>query len=135
MGIVRPGDMGFDVVHLNLHKSFATPHGGRGPGSGPVGCKAFLAPFLPLNNPAFSADGTYCLSQPEQTIGSVKAFYGNFLVVVKAFTYMLTLGAEGVPEVARNAVLNANYLRVLLSKKYDIAFNEICMHEFVMSLS
>jgi len=135
MGIVRPGDMGFDVVHLNLHKSFATPHGGGGPGSGPVGCKAFLAPFLPLNNPAFSADGTYCLSQPEQTIGSVKAFYGNFLVVVKAFTYLLTLGAEGVPEVARNAVLNANYLRVLLSKKYDIAFNEICMHEFVMSLS
>ncbi|MCE5195568.1 MAG: aminomethyl-transferring glycine dehydrogenase subunit GcvPB [Negativicutes bacterium] len=135
MGIVRPGEMGFDVIHLNLHKSFATPHGGGGPGSGPVGCKAFLAPFLPLNNPAIAADGTYCLSQPEQSIGSVRTFYGNFLVVVKALTYLLTLGAEGIPEVAANAVLNANYLRVLLSEKYEIAFNGICMHEFVISLA
>lgn len=135
MGIVRPGDMGFDVIHLNLHKSFATPHGGGGPGSGPVGCKAFLAAFLPLYATALTLEGTYHFKQPEQSIGSIKAFYGNFLVVVKALTYLLTLGAEGVPEVARNAVLNANYLRVLLSKKYDIAFNAICMHEFVISLA
>ncbi len=133
MGVVRPGDMGFDVIHLNLHKTFSTPHGGGGPGAGPVGCKALLQPFLPVYH-AIERDGVYSYEMPAQTIGSVKAFYGNFLVVVRALTYLLTLGAEGVPEVAQNAVLNANYMRALLRGKYDVAHDGICMHEFVLTL-
>ena len=121
MGIARPGDMGFDVVHLNLHKTFSTPHGGGGPGSGPVGCKEFLAPFLP-------GQGT------EESIGRVKMFYGNFLVVVKALAYILTLGKEGIPEAAANAVLNANYMKAKLSDVYEMAYPDPCMHEFVMTL-
>ena len=120
MGIIRPGDMGFDVVHLNLHKTFSTPHGGGGPGSGPVGCKSALAKFLP--------------EQPGG-IGKVKAFYGNFLVVVRALAYILTLGREGIPEAAQNAVLNANYLKSRLSDIFKIASEEPCMHEFVLSLA
>jgi glycine dehydrogenase subunit 2 len=130
VGIVRPGDMGFDVVHLNLHKTFSTPHGGGGPGSGAVGCKALLSPFLPVSG----LKGDDAASRP-QTIGRVRAFYGNFLVVVRAAAYLLMLGKEGVPEIARNAVLNANYMMARLREKYDIAFDaEICMHEFVLSL-
>ena len=121
MGIARPGDMGFDVVHLNLHKTFSTPHGGGGPGSGPVGCKEFLAPFQP-------GQGT------EESIGRVKMFYGNFLVVVKALAYILTLGKEGIPEAAANAVLNANYMKAKLSDVYEMAYPGPCMHEFVMTL-
>ena len=121
MGIARPGDMGFDVVHLNLHKTFSPPHGGGGPGSGPVGCKEFLAPFLP-------GQGT------EESIGRVKMFYGNFLVVVKALAYILTLGKEGIPEAAANAVLNANYMKAKLSDVYEMAYPGPCMHEFVMTL-
>lgn len=136
MGVVRPGDMGFDVIHLNLHKTFSTPHGGGGPGSGPVGCKAFLKDFLPekavVEDP--SGTGGYRFGEYEASIGQVKAFYGNFLVTVKALTYALMLGAEGVREAAQNAVLNANYLRVKLSDCYHMAYDETCMHEFVMSL-
>lgn len=132
MGIVRPGDMGFDVVHLNLHKTFSTPHGGGGPGSGPVGCKEFLAPFLP-GFKVTEQDG-YHMEAYEQSVGMVKAFYGNFLVVVKALTYVLMLGKEGIPQASRNAVLNANYIRVKLSGKYHMPYQETCMHEFVMSL-
>ena len=109
MGMVRPGDMGFDVVHLNLHKTFSTPHGGGGPGSGPVGCKEILDPFLPVATGREEETG-YHLETQEQSIGRVKAFYGNFLVVVRALTYILTLGREGIPEASQNAVLNANYL-------------------------
>ena len=123
MGIVRPGDMGFDVIHLNLHKTFSTPHGGGGPGSGPVGCKEFLRPFLP----GFMVKGP-------QSIGSVKMFYGNFGVVVKALAYIMTLGREGIPEASSNAVLNANYMMNKLSDLYKMAYNETCMHEFVMTL-
>ena len=126
MGIVRPGDMGFDVVHLNLHKTFATPHGGGGPGSGPVGCKAFLSPFLPQS----SLGGT----PGEKSRGQVRAFYGNFAVVVKALCYILTLGAQGIREAAENAVLNANYMMHGLKGTYDMAYDHICMHEFVMTL-
>ena len=121
MGIARPGDMGFDVVHVNLHKTFSTPHGGGGPGSGPSGCKSFLAPFLPGKD-------------SPQSIGNVRSFGGNFLVEVKALAYILTLGREGIPEAARNAVLNANYMRVKLADIYPMAYDTICMHEFVMSL-
>ena len=134
MGIVRPGDMGFDVVHLNLHKTFSTPHGGGGPGSGPVGCKEFLAKFLPGVRAERGANGHLSFQQAGESIGSVKQFYGNFLVVVKALAYILTLGREGIPEAAKNAVLNANYMRVKLSDVYQMAYDETCMHEFVMSL-
>lgn len=133
MGLVRPGDMGFDVVHLNLHKTFSTPHGGGGPGSGPVGCKAFLAEFLPGLQPIQKGAGL-CMEAPERSVGSVKAFYGNFLVVVKAVTYILMLGREGIPAAAKNAVLNANYMMRKLEDIYPMAYNETCMHEFVMSL-
>jgi len=133
MGIVRPGDMGFDVIHLNIHKTFSTPHGGGGPGSGPVGCKAFLNEFLPVFQ-TIEKKGGYTFSFPEKTIGSVKEFYGNFLVVVKALTYIKTLGAEGIRDAAVHAVLNANYMRKRLSEYYDVAYDGICMHEFVLTL-
>ena len=133
MGVVRPGDMGFDCIHLNLHKSFATPHGGGGPGSGPVGCKAFLAPFLPGPIPEKTESG-FRFAQPAQSVGRVRDFYGNFLVVVKAFAYLTMLGREGVHEVGRNAVLNANYMMAALQDIYDMAYPGPCMHEFVMTL-
>lgn len=126
MGVARPGDMGFDVIHVNLHKTFSTPHGGGGPGSGPVGCKEFLSRFLP-QSPGNN-------SQPPDSIGRVKAFYGNFLVIVKALSYILTIGAEGVAEVSKNAVLNANYMMKKLSDVYEMAYSGHCMHEFVMTL-
>ncbi len=133
MGVVRPGDMGFDVVHLNLHKTFSTPHGGGGPGAGPVGVKDILAPFLPVDQPA--KDGKhYALEAAVHSIGRVKAFYGNFLVVMRALSYILTLGREGIPDAAKTAVLNANYLKHLLQDKYEMATDGRCMHEFVMSL-
>jgi len=134
MGIIRPGDMGFDCVHLNLHKTFATPHGGGGPGSGAVGCKAFLAPYLPKPQ-AVSDCGEFSFKADcPDSIGKVKAFCGNFAVVVRALTYVLMLGCEGVPEAAEHAVLSANYLKKRLSEKYTMAFDGICMHEFVMTL-
>ena len=133
MGVVRPGDMGFDVVHLNLHKTFSTPHGGGGPGSGPVGCKAFLKEFLPGYQEIRTEKGLSFV-KPEHSTGDVKAFYGNFLVVVKALAYILTLGKEGIPEAAKNAVLNANYMMEKLKDIYPMAYQETCMHEFVMSL-
>lgn len=124
MGIVRPGDMGFDCIHLNLHKTFATPHGGGGPGAGAVGCKESLRAFLPGS--ALLDGGT-----PSQ----VRSFLGNFLVVVRALTYMLTLGREGIPDAARNAVLNANYLMHKIKPAFTPAYDRVCMHEFVLDLS
>ena len=134
MGIARPGDMGFDCVHVNLHKTFSTPHGGGGPGSGPVGCKEFLAPFLP--GPVAENKGdTYAFAVPAQSFGRVRTFCGNFLVVVRALTYILTLGKEGIPAAAQGAVLNANYLmKKLADGGYEMAYPGICMHEFVMTL-
>lgn len=134
MGITRPGDMGFDAVHLNLHKSFSTPHGGGGPGSGIVGCRDFLAPFLPGDLVQGSAETGWTLSKAEHSVGSMKMFHGNFLVIIRALAYLLTLGKEGIPEVAENAVLNANYMRVKLSDLYEVAFEGTCMHEFVLTL-
>ena len=132
MGVVRPGDMGFDVIHLNLHKTFSTPHGGGGPGSGVVGCKKLLADFLPSVLVEGEQDKHFV--KPVKSIGDMKAFYGNFLVVVRALTYILTLGKEGIPEACKNAVLNANYMRYKLKDLYTMAYDEVCMHEFVMSL-
>ena len=133
MGHVRPGDMGFDCVHLNLHKTFSTPHGGGGPGSGPVGCKAVLAQFLPSPH-VEEKDGKFVFAAPEHTMGQVRSFYGNFLVVVKALAYLITLGKEGIPEASAGAVLNANYLMKQLAGAYDMSYDTQCMHEFVMTL-
>ncbi len=123
MGIARPGDMGFDVMHLNLHKTFATPHGGGGPGSGPVACKELLAPYLPG-----------CASAGEAPQLEMRAFHGNFLVVVRALAYMKTLGAEGMRHAAESAVLNANYMLHGLQDLYPAPYGTHCMHEFVLSL-
>ena len=133
MGHVRPGDMGFDCVHLNLHKTFSTPHGGGGPGSGPVGCKAMLAQFLPSPH-VEEKNGKFVFVAPEHTMGQVRSFYGNFLVVVKALAYLITLGKEGIPEASAGAVLNANYLMKQLAGAYDMSYDTQCMHEFVMTL-
>ena len=133
MGIVRPGDMGFDIVHLNLHKTFSTPHGGGGPGSGPVGCKNILRDFLPDYYPV-KKENQICFSTPAKSIGMVKSFYGHFAVLIKALSYILTLGSEGIREASSNAVLNANYMLYNLRDIYDIPYGTSCMHEFVMSL-
>jgi glycine dehydrogenase subunit 2 len=131
MGISRPGDMGFDVVHLNLHKTFSTPHGGGGPGSGPVGVKSHLADYLPVPLVVKENDKYVFDYNRPQSIGKVKNFYGNFGVIVKAYTYILALGAEGIKDAAQQAVLNANYLRQQLKKDYHIPFDRLCKHEFV----
>ena len=133
MGIVRPGDMGFDVVHLNLHKTFSTPHGGGGPGSGPVGCKKALAPFLP--DPAVvKTDKGYKFVYGKKSIGKVASFYGNFGVYVRALAYIVALGAEGIKSAAQHAVLNANYLKVNIEDLYPTEKGRHCMHEFVVSM-
>ncbi len=127
MGIARPGDMGFDVVHMNLHKTFSTPHGGGGPGSGPVGCKKALSAYLPQSALAGAPNS--------DSIGQVKAFNGNFLVCVKALAYIKTLGANGLKEASETAVLNANYLmKKLRDIGFEPRFDRICMHEFVLTL-
>ena len=133
MGSVRPGDMGFDVVHLNLHKTFSTPHGGGGPGSGPVGCKKELVPFLP--DPAVvKTDKGYKFACSKKSIGKIASFYGNFGVYVRALAYITTLGAEGIKSAAEHAVLNANYLKVNIEDLYPTEKGRHCMHEFVVSM-
>ncbi|MCD7814618.1 MAG: aminomethyl-transferring glycine dehydrogenase subunit GcvPB [Lachnospiraceae bacterium] len=170
MGITRPGDMGFDVMHLNLHKTFSTPHGGGGPGSGPVACKEFLAEFLPglrvisaknrsgkgqmvsgksgcKEDPAIRCENEVRGFRDELrmdevleecrasgAIGDVRSFCGNFLVIVRAYAYILTLGREGIPEAATGAVLNANYMMHGLKPYYRMAYDRTCMHEFVVTL-
>ena len=132
LGIARPADLGFDVMHFNLHKTFATPHGGGGPGSGPVGVTARLAEFLP-GPVVVREDGEFDLHWPERSVGRMKAFYGNFGVMVRAYAYIRMLGAEGLRQVSEVAVLNANYLRVRLQETYPPAVERICMHEFVLA--
>jgi Glycine cleavage system protein P (pyridoxal-binding), C-terminal domain len=133
VGVVRPGDMGFDVCHLNLHKTFAAPHGGGGPGSGPVCCKEALCRFLP--GPVAEKHGEkFRFVTPRNSIGRVRGFAGNFTVIVKSLAYILTLGREQLPQAAENAVLNANYMMARLAKNYEMAYHEFCMHEFVMTL-
>jgi len=132
VGNIRPGDMGFDIVHLNLHKTFSTPHGGGGPGSGPVGCKQLLAPYLPVCN-VVQKDGQYCFDSPEKSIGRVKMFYGNVGVCIKAWAYIAMLGTEGLKDASLMAVLNANYMLAKLKDKFKVVSDK-CMHEFVLSL-
>ncbi len=133
MGMARPGDMGFDVVHLNIHKTFSTPHGGGGPGSGPVGVKQDLIPFLPVPMVEKEDNRYYFDYDRPLSIGKVKSFYGNFNVLVKAYAYILSMGAKGLKEASQNAVLNANYLASMLKKYYELPYDRYCMHEFVLS--
>lgn len=133
MGITRPGDMGFDVMHVNTHKTFSTPHGGGGPGSGPVGVKARLAEFLPVPVVEKSGDAYRLNFDRPASIGRVRSFYGNFLINVRAYAYILTLGADGLEEASRTAVLNANYLLEKLKNHYNVPYPGICMHEFVLA--
>ena len=133
LGVARPGDMGFDIVHSNLHKTFATPHGGGGPGAGPVAVVEHLAPYLPGPLPEARADGTLGWEMPAASIGRVHGGHGNFLVVVRALAYMRALGGPGLRRVAERSVLNARYLESLIGAEYDRPYREPCMHEFVAS--
>ncbi|MFH2138682.1 MAG: aminomethyl-transferring glycine dehydrogenase subunit GcvPB [Candidatus Omnitrophota bacterium] len=136
MGKARPGDIGFDIVHVNLHKTFATPHGGGGPGAGPVGVCDKLKDLLPIPRVVKRADGTYALHYKRpKSIGFMAAFNGNFSVILKSFAYIMLLGKTGLIEVSENAVLSANYCRVLLKKYFKLPYDKICMHEFVLSAS
>jgi glycine dehydrogenase subunit 2 len=134
MGYAKPAELGFDIVHLNLHKTFGTPHGGGGPGSGPVGVVKRLEAFLPIPRVEQREDGTLFLSYKHpKSIGYIAPFYGNFGVVIKAYAYILALGGDGLKAVAENAVLNANYLRVRLARRWLVAFDQICMHEVIFT--
>ncbi|MBC8369721.1 MAG: aminomethyl-transferring glycine dehydrogenase subunit GcvPB [Planctomycetes bacterium] len=130
MGITRPGDFGIDMMHLNLHKTFSTPHGGGGPGSGPICVTEELTKYLPTPSVIKSDEG-FELSTPESSIGRIRSFHGNFMVLVRAYAYIKRLGAEGIKRVAENAVLNANYIRVKVSDHWRVPFDRTCMHEFV----
>jgi len=133
MGIMKLGDLGVDVVHINLHKTFSTPHGGGGPGAGPIAVKKELSPYLPV--PVIEKDGeTYRLNENRpQSIGKVRAFYGNFGVLIRAYAYILSMGAEGLKRVSEMAVLNANYLMKSLKGYYDIPYDRPCMHECIFT--
>jgi glycine dehydrogenase subunit 2 len=134
VGRVRPGDMGFDVVHLNLHKTFSTPHGGGGPGAGPVLVAETLAPYLPVPDIVRGADGYHLDYNRPRTIGRLAGFYGNVAVLVRAYAYILSMGREGLAQVAERAVLNANYLKEKLKGLYPLAYDTLCKHEFVLSV-
>lgn len=133
MGQARPGDMGFDLVHLNLHKTFSAPHGGGGPGCGPVGVKERLLPYLPAPLVARGDEGFFLDYDLPHSVGRVHSFYGNFLVAVKAYTYLRMMGAEGLKQASRDAVLNANYLMHKLKKNFRLPHDRLCKHEFVLS--
>ncbi|MCF7817845.1 MAG: aminomethyl-transferring glycine dehydrogenase subunit GcvPB [Kiritimatiellales bacterium] len=134
MGRYRPGDMGFDICHLNLHKSFATPHGGGGPGAGPVGVVEKLRPYLPISRVVKTNDGTFTLNyDAPKSIGYIAPFYGNFGVIVRAYAYLISLGREGLLGTSNRAVLNANYLQEKLRPLFGAEYKGRCMHEFVFS--
>ncbi|MGA7874419.1 MAG: aminomethyl-transferring glycine dehydrogenase subunit GcvPB, partial [Desulfoferrobacter sp.] len=138
LGITRPGDLGFDVLHYNLHKTFSTPHGGGGPGSGPVGVAAHLVDFLPgpvvdiIDEGDDDQPPLYGLVTPSKSIGRVKAFHGHFGMMVRAYTYILMHGPEGLRKISEYAVLNANYLMTRLKGTYTLPYDRTCMHEFVL---
>jgi glycine dehydrogenase subunit 2 len=139
MGISRPGDMGFDIVHFNLHKSFTQPHGGGGPGSGPIAVSERIAPFLPVPIVVRRDDGSFDLDEDrESSIGRMRGFHGNYGCFVRAYAYICSLGADGLRDASETAVLNANYLLARLrgaevAEYLPLAYGELCMHEFVLS--
>jgi glycine dehydrogenase subunit 2 len=134
LGRVKPGDLGFDVFHLNLHKTFSTPHGGGGPGAGPIAVKAHLAPYLPTPHvQKREPSGCYGLEAPERSIGRLGLFHGNFGVLVRAFAYILALGGDGLRSISEAAVLNANYVQARLRDAYKLPYDRRCMHEVVFS--
>jgi glycine dehydrogenase subunit 2 len=133
VGKFKPGDMGVDVIHLNLHKTFSTPHGGGGPGAGPVGVKKQLAPYLPIPVVEKGPSGYVFNHDRPKSIGRVRSFYANFLVIIKALAYILSLGAEGLKEIAEIAVLNSNYLRKSLETVYHLKYSAPTLHECVFS--
>ena len=134
LGKVRPGDLGFDVVHVNLHKTYATPHGSGGPGAGPVGCKKKLVPFLPKPS-VVKRNGRFELDVKSEDSARITSFYGNYGVLVKAYAYALMMGADGLRDVAEKAVLNANYMMHRLKPYYELPYDKTCMHECVFSAS
>jgi len=137
LGVLRPAQVGFDLMHFNLHKTFSTPHGGGGPGSGPVGVSVRLADFLPAPVVGIQEEGNqekaplYGFVNPPKSIGRMKAFHGHFGMMVRAFTYIAMHGADGLRQIAENAVLNANYIRAKLGGAYHVPYDRMCMHEFV----
>ncbi len=133
LGIVRPGDAGFDVVHLNLHKTFSTPHGGGGPGAGPVGVKKYLSQLLPTPIVGFDGKKYFLKDTGEKSIGKVRAFFSNFPVIVKAYAWILSMGSKGLKEAAETSVINANYILSKLKKYYKPAYDRYCMHECVLT--
>ncbi|MEM2914604.1 MAG: aminomethyl-transferring glycine dehydrogenase subunit GcvPB [Candidatus Bathyarchaeia archaeon] len=134
VGRLRPGDLGIDCMHVNLHKTFSTPHGSGGPGAGVVGVNALLEPYLPISRVSKHPDGSYYLNYNfPKSIGYLAPFYGNFLVILRAYAYLLTLGKEGLQQISENAVINANYLRVQLQDVLEPAIDRVCMHEVVFS--
>lgn len=138
LGVVRPGDLGIDIMHFNLHKTFSTPHGGGGPGSGPVGVAAHLVDFLPCPIVGILEEGSddypplYGFVEPAKSIGRIKAFFGHFGMMVRAYTYISMYGKDGLKKIAEGSVLNANYLMTLLKDTYKVAYDRLCMHEFVL---
>jgi glycine dehydrogenase subunit 2 len=134
LGVVKPADVGFDCLHINVHKTFSTPHGSGGPGAGPVAVNALLAPFLPVPVVSRTADGRFVLDfDRPKSIGRLKGFHGHFGILARGLTYIRMHGAEGLRTLSETAVLNANYLRVLLEGAFDLAYERTCMHEFVLS--
>ena len=133
MGIAKPGHMGVDVLHMNLHKTFSTPHGGGGPGAGPVAVKASLQDFLPVPRIVKSGNGFELEEHCPKSVGRVRSFFGNFGVLVRAYTYIISLGGDGLENASRMALLNANYVRKKLEKSYQIAYDEPCMHECIFT--
>jgi glycine dehydrogenase subunit 2 len=133
LGLAKPGHMGVDVLHMNLHKTFSTPHGGGGPGAGPVAVKSHLADYLPVPRIVKAGDRYELQQDCAKSIGRVRSFFGNFGVLVRAYAYILSLGGDGLEEASRMALLNANYIRKKLEKSYHLAFNEPCMHECIFT--
>jgi glycine dehydrogenase subunit 2 len=133
VGQVKPGDLGFDVMHINLHKTFSQPHGGGGPGAGPIVVKEHLVPFLPSPHVEATSGGRFELVNPPASIGRLGAFHGNFGVLLRAYAYILSLGADGLRAMSEAAVVNANYVRSRLSAAYELAHHRTCMHEALFS--
>lgn len=133
VGLARPGDMGFDVMHYNVHKTFSTPHGGGGPGAGPIGVKEHLAPFLPVPEVVLE-NGVYRLNYDKpDSIGKVHSFYGNYSVIVRTYTYLKMQGWDGLQKISKNATINANYIKSQLGDVYELPYKQHCMHEVVLS--